>query len=652
MKQRILKIIFLSVIIFLASVQIIFAKTIGESESFNVDSNYDSDNQAQLEATLNYISKSAYFYIDSGWWNSLSSYQKTQTNKSIMSLAAEFESTIYPTLTDFFGSVFTPGIDKDSRITILISDLKQGIGGYFDSCHQYPKSQCSHSNEREMIHVNADFIFTARIKDFLAHELQHLINWNQKDRLTGIIEDVWLNELRSEYVPTLLNYDSPYSGSILEMRINDFLSDFRNPLGEWKGNSGDYGAIALLGQYFDNQFGENIFSFMAKNRLIGIESINGALKEAGYVDNFDSVFTNWSLANYYNSLSIGSGGKYGYTNPDLKKIHVSPTTNKFSSYSIINFSEKVKDWSPRWYLLENKLPIQESSVALKIEFSSSDSESDFWVPYIVNYKNGEYELGFINLEKQSGSAYIFNFAKDVDSVLIVPANHSKRDDFSDSDPTTTFNLTASTVFVNQPIITNISPSKGHILGGNMVEINGNNFQNGIEVYFAGTKASNISFINENLLEVTVPPNNEGLVNVWVKNPDGKNSVFAQGYEYSSEAIVDGSLIRAKGDYKVYIIQGQYKRHIIDSRIFDFYGHLNWSNIIEVTAEERDSYQDSAWVRADGDKKVYEVNGDKTKHWLNMTAEQFYISGRRWPGVFIVNKQERDFYTTGSDVLYR
>lgn len=652
MKQRILKIIFLSVIIFLASVQIIFAKTIGESESFNVDSNYDSDNQAQLEATLNYISKSAYFYIDSGWWNSLSSYQKTQTNKSIMSLAAEFESTIYPTLTDFFGSVFTPGIDKDSRITILISDLKQGIGGYFDSCHQYPKSQCSHSNEREMIHVNADFIFTARIKDFLAHELQHLINWNQKDRLTGITEDVWLNELRSEYVPTLLNYDSPYSGSILEMRINDFLSDFRNPLGEWKGNSGDYGAIALLGQYFDNQFGENIFSFMAKNRLIGIESINGALKEAGYVDNFDSVFTNWSLANYYNSLSIGSGGKYGYTNPDLKKIHVSPTTNKFSSYSIINFSEKVKDWSPRWYLLENKLPIQESSVALKIEFSSSDSESDFWVPYIVNYKNGEYELGFINLEKQSGSAYIFNFAKDVDSVLIVPANHSKRDDFSDSDPTTTFNLTASTVFVNQPIITNISPSKGHILGGNMVEINGNNFQNGIEVYFAGTKASNISFINENLLEVTVPPNNEGLVNVWVKNPDGKNSVFAQGYEYSSEAIVDGSLIRAKGDYKVYIIQGQYKRHIIDSRIFDFYGHLNWSNIIEVTAEERDSYQDSAWVRADGDKKVYEVNGDKTKHWLNMTAEQFYISGRRWPGVFIVNKQERDFYTTGSDVLYR
>lgn len=652
MKQRILKIVFLSVIVLLAGTQLTFAETIGESESFNVESSYDSDGQSQLTATLNYISKSAYFYIDDNWWNSLSSYQRNQADKSIMSLAAEFENNIYPKLTDFFGDVFTPGIDEDSRITILMSDLKQGIGGYFDSCHQYPESQCSHSNEREMIHVNTDFIFNERIKDFLAHELQHLINWNQKDRLAGITEDVWLNELRSEYVPTLLGYDSSYSGSMLEMRVNDFLSDFRNPLGEWKGESGDYGVIALLGQYLDNQFGENIFSLMARNKLIGIESIDSALKEAGYTDNFDNVFTNWSLANYYNSLSMSGGSKYGYTNPELKKINVSPTTNRFSSYSIVNFSEKVRDWSPRWYLLENNLPIQESSVALKIEFSSLDSESDFWVPYIVNYKNGGYELGLVNLENQEGSAYIFNFAKDVDSILVVPANHSKKNDFTDNDSTTTFNLTASTVFVSQPIITDITPSKGHISGGNIVEIKGNNFQNGIEVYFAGTKALNVSFINESLLEVTVPENNEGLVNVWVKNPDGKNSVFAQGYEYNTNVIADGSLIRAKGDYKVYIVQGQYKRHIINSRIFDFYGHLNWSNIIEVTAEERDSYQDSAWVRADGDKKVYEVNGDRTKHWLNMTAEQFYISGRRWPGVFIINKQERNFYITGSDVLYR
>ena len=57
-----------------------------------------------------------------------------------------------------------------------------------------------------MIHVNVDFIFDRRIKDFIAHELQHLINWNQKERLVDLKEDVWLNEMRSEYVPSLLDY--------------------------------------------------------------------------------------------------------------------------------------------------------------------------------------------------------------------------------------------------------------------------------------------------------------------------------------------------------------------------------------------------------------------------------------------------------------
>ena len=79
--------------------------------------------------------------------------------------------------------------------------------------------------------------------------------------------------------------------------------------------------------------------------------------------------------------------------------------------------------------------------------------------------------------------------------------------------------------------------------------------------------------------------------------------------------------------------------------------MNWSKIIEVTSEERDFYKDSAWFRAANDAKVYEVNSDKTKHWLNMAVEEFVASGRGWDGVFIINNQERDFYRTGADVLY-
>ena len=570
--NKIAKISIISAILFFVfCIPSSFADSLDQSETFNVDSNYDFTKRTKVVATLRHIGERSYFYIEDKWWSSLNSYQKSQAEKNIRDLSNEFDEIIYPKLIDFFGNVWDPGIDNDSRITILMTKLKVTAGGYFDSCNVYVRSRCSRSNEREMLHINVGFIANPEMKSFAAHELQHLINWNQKERIAILKEDVWLNELRSEYIPSLLGYNDPYSESLLEMRVNHFLADPYNPLGEWKGMSSDYGVIALFGQYLANQFGENLFSLMSKNHLVGITSINRALEQAGYSENFDEVFTNWSFANYYNSLAIGRGGKYGYTNTNLKRIHISPTVNRFYSYGIVSFSERVKDWSPRWYLFQNELSSQDGSIALKIEFESSNQGTNFKVPYMINYRNGEHELGFVNLEEQEGTAYIFNFAKDVESILVVPANHSKTANFTIDDSSFLFTLKASTVIAKKPV----EPS-----------------------------------------------------------------------------IADGSLIRAKGDYKVYIIQKGYKRHILDSRIFDFYGHLNWENIIEVTPQERDFYKDSAWVRAVNNKKVYEVNGDKTKHWLNMTAEEFYVSGRRWEAVFIINNWERDFYRTGVDVQFR
>jgi len=115
---------------------------------------------------------------------------------------------------------------------------------------------------------------------------------------------------------------------------------------------------------------------------------------------------------------------------------------------------------------------------------------------------------------------------------------------------------------------------------------------------------------------------------------------------------DGSLIRAKGDYKVYVVNNGYKRWIQNREIFKFYPHLGWQAVIEVTPEQRDSHRDAWLVRADGDKKVYEINGDGTKHWLNMTADEFSQTGRKWDMVYVINNSERDFYRTGADVMFK
>jgi len=651
--KRVIKILTVSTVLFFTLlIPCCVADSLNQQETFYVDSDYDSTSRTNVIAVNRYVSDHAYFYIEQPWWNSLSSYKRIKAENKIVELAEEFDQVIFPELTEFFGSVWDRGIDGDSRITILFSDLKSRAGGYFDSCNQYLDSQCEDSNQREMIYVNSNYLFERNMKGYIAHELQHLINWNQKERLHNKEENVWLNELRSELVPSLLEYNQPYSGSILEQRVEDFLNAPHNPLGEWKGESSDYGVITLFGQYLANQFGKSLFSSMIRNDAVGIESVNKALQQAGYAEDFDQVFTNWTLANYYNSLGMGRGSKYGYTNSHLKDIHISSLNYNISSYGFVSFSERVKHWSPRWYLLKNELGSDGGSVALKLEFESNHQQSDFVIPYMVNYKDGHYELGFINLENQSGTSYIFNFFQNVDSALVVPTDHAKKSNFTDDDPSTLFTLKASTVIINQPVISSISPSQGSVTGGETVSIRGGNFKENTEVYFGGEEALEVKFIDDTHLKVKVPPHQRGPVNVWVKNPNGKGSVFAQGYQYViNSTIADGSLIRAQGDYKVYIIQNGYKRHILDGKIFNFYGHLNWASIVEVTPEERDSYITSPWVRAVNDKKVYEVNNDETKHWLNMTAKQFLSSGRKWEGVFMINQRERDFYQTGVDVLY-
>jgi len=119
--------------------------------------------------------------------------------------------------------------------------------------------------------------------------------------------------------------------------------------------------------------------------------------------------------------------------------------------------------------------------------------------------------------------------------------------------------------------------------------------------------------------------------------EGSHTVYVKFYtqygvasEVVSDSIVldtsavypEGSLIRAAGDYRVYIVKDGYRRWIQKAEIFNAYSHLRWEDVIEVSPEELNGYQDSWLIRADGDPRVYEVNADGTKHWLNMTAEEF------------------------------
>jgi hypothetical protein len=114
-------------------------------------------------------------------------------------------------------------------------------------------------------------------------------------------------------------------------------------------------------------------------------------------------------------------------------------------------------------------------------------------------------------------------------------------------------------------------------------------------------------------------------------------------------LLDGSLIRAEGDYKVYITNGPYKRWIQSAEIFNFYGHLNFAVVQVVSPATLSLYKDAWLVRAADDPKVYEINGDGTRHWLDMTPEKFSATGRRGDMGYVINKSELLWYKEGSSV---
>jgi hypothetical protein len=582
------KIFFIAILVFISFFSVAksyaaISDRLGNSVSFFVDSGYDISGRKSINATLRKISNYAYFYIENNYFNSLDSNERNNLLNSQNVLAEEFDNNIYPKLTEFYGEEWNPGIDEDSRITILFTPMISDAGGYFRTNDEFSKNAIQDSNEREMIFFNAEHIASERAKALIAHEIHHIINFYQKNALQDIDEEVWLNEMRSEYAPTIAGYDDIYSGSNTSYREKYFMATPNNPLVEWKNESEDYGVINFFAQYAANLYGGNIFASMIKNAKSGIASFNKALKDNNLSVNFSNLFLDWAIANILNDCSL-EDGRYCYNNENLKNIKIDPTASYTISSPITSISVggNINDWSARWYKFSGS---NFADKTLRLNFQGTNYDGDFHISYIVKSKNGATAVKSLELVNEQGFGYIKDFGDESNEVIVVLAS--------------LFNFSEK------------------LSGSNVAK----NFT----------------------LKINV-----------MDNADVPEEDLSSKEDNDSAELLDlpdGSLARAVGDYRVYIINGKYKRHILDGRIFDFYNHLSWNNVHEVDPLILSNYKESFLIRAFEDEKVYEINGDKTRHWLNMSAESFTVSGRDWTAISIVNKAERDFYVHGADVRF-
>ena len=406
------KILFFLAISFLILPIFTFADTFGQEQKFYVDKGYDAKSREEVVAVLQKVSNYAYFYLEKEWYQNLPDIQRAEVNNALYSLANEFDNNIYPKLTSFYGSVWTPGIDNDPKITILFHQLKEGAGGYFNSGDEYLKVQYSKSNQREMIYVNADTLFSKRLSAYVAHEFVHLITFYQKEKLRNVEEDVWLNELRAEYAPTYLGYNKNFTGSYLQQRVKDLILTPNDSLTEWHGERADYGIINLFAHYLAENYGENILSDSMQSSKTGIASLDEALEKNGFSKNLFQVFTDFVITLYLNDCSLSQF--YCFKNPDLKTIKITPSLiivpRGIDTQVSLNYF--IKPWSGNWYQIYTKG---------NLTFYFDGKNNQTFQPLYIYCQKGSCKVEKVFLDNNAkGSFAIENLDQNNDTLVFVP----------------------------------------------------------------------------------------------------------------------------------------------------------------------------------------------------------------------------------------
>ena len=114
---------------------------------------------------------------------------RTLSSTVLNNLASSWDSTIYPTMTTYYGKDYQdgrglapPDIDNNCQVQIIIHDIDGpfNTGGYFSP---------SFASARESVFVDYADITLSWGKSIIAHELQHLLH-NAQDPY----ENLWIDE--------------------------------------------------------------------------------------------------------------------------------------------------------------------------------------------------------------------------------------------------------------------------------------------------------------------------------------------------------------------------------------------------------------------------------------------------------------------------
>lgn len=391
-------------------------------ERFFVEKSYDSGNRSSVDAFEILTGTHARVFIEEDHWDGLSSSKQQALTTRLTTLLALFDSTIYPRVTAAYGEPWTPGIDNDTKVTLLFTEMENGVGGYFRFDDEKALVEESRSNEREMLYMNVLYSDQYVIREFMAHELVHLIHYNQKTRLNGVREQVWLSELLAEMGPRAAElHTTKYADTNFQDRVEEFLKDPNNSLTEWESDNADYSVVAMFGHYLYSQYGIAPLREAMRSPLKGIDALNDGLAKAGTGVTVQQAFSNWAIANVVNDCSV-QGGRYCYNDPQLPygRVHIvfSPSGQKVEDGAA--FAAPIEPWSVQWLKVEYD-DESEAQEVLVYEVAAGIRGS-VKVPYAVYKRDGDIVVREFTVSGGGGIFALEGFGASVDAVVFAPLN--------------------------------------------------------------------------------------------------------------------------------------------------------------------------------------------------------------------------------------
>ncbi len=259
---------------------------------------WDNHTYNQVTATLSYQTTHVNVFIQDG---------AALDEIELKQLVDRFEEQTYPATRQFFGQEWSPGVDGDPRLALLVGGpYGSYISGYQHSQDEYSTLIYPYSNEMEIIYITPASV--VRGDDcLLAHEYTHLIQW-----ATDRYEATWINEGMAELACQVNGYVSP----VMEIVLPAFAGQPDVQLNTWSGEmdlaAARFGASALFMAYFRDRFGDQAVQALAAEPESGLDGVAATLASVDAGLSLKEFFADWVVANLINDPAL-MGGRYGYS---------------------------------------------------------------------------------------------------------------------------------------------------------------------------------------------------------------------------------------------------------------------------------------------------------------------------------------------------